>query len=151
MGGAAQARFVGAAGVEGDDARLDLVAIGQAGGVVAAGQAGDERLEALEADVVEAAQLGHRLGVVVDPEVELAPVLVAVDDERRGLLAALVAAGRLARREGGEQPLGERQAPGVTVGGGAGLDHLGPGKHVSGHAEVVVAGGGRTTRRSARR
>ena len=120
------------------DARLDLVAVDQAGRVVAAGQAGDERLEALEADVVEAAQLGHRLGVVVDADVELASVLVAVDDERRGLLAALVAAGRLARREGGEQPLGERQASGVTVGGGAGLEHLGPGEHVAGDAEVVV-------------
>ncbi len=68
--GSGSGALLGAAGVEGDDARLDLLAIGQAGRIVAAGKAGDEGLEALEADGVEAAQLGHRLGVVVDAQVE---------------------------------------------------------------------------------
>ena len=37
-------------------------------------------------------------------------VFIAVDAQRRGLLAALVAAGRLARGHRRDQPLGERQA-----------------------------------------
>jgi hypothetical protein len=41
------------------DAALDLVAMEQADRIVAAGQAGDERLQALEALLVQAAQLGQ--------------------------------------------------------------------------------------------
>ena len=67
------------------DAALDLVALEQADRIVAAGQAGDEGLEALEALLVQAAQLVHRLLVVVDAEVEARVVLVAVDAQRRRL------------------------------------------------------------------
>ena len=72
-------------------------------------QAGEERLEALEALFVQAAQLGERLGVIVDAQVEERILLGRVDQQRRRLLAALVAAGRLARLQRGQQPLGERQ------------------------------------------
>ena len=68
----------------------------QADRIAAARQAGDERLQALEALLVQAAQLAERLGVVVDAQVEARVVLVAVDAQRRRLLAALVAAGALA-------------------------------------------------------
>ena len=92
------------------DLLLDHRAVGDARGPRLARQAGDERLEALEALLVEAPQLGERLGVIVDAEVEERIVLGRVDQQRRGLLAALVAARRLARLERREQPLGERQA-----------------------------------------
>ena len=79
------------------DAGFDLIAVGQAHRVVAAGQAGHERLAALQADLVEPLQFGDRIGMVVDPQVELQIVLVGLDAQRRRLLAALVAAGRFAR------------------------------------------------------
>ena len=41
-------------------------------------------------------QFGERIGVVVDAQIELGPFFLAVDQQRRRLLAALVAAGRLA-------------------------------------------------------
>ena len=52
------------------DLGFDDGAVGDAGRIVAAGQAGDERLEPLEALFVQAPQLGDRLGVVVDAQVE---------------------------------------------------------------------------------
>src|SRR5665213_2615701 len=85
------------------DAPLDLGAIDHAGGAVAAGEAGDERLEALEAHVVEAAQFGDRLGMVVDAQIEARIVLGGMDAQCSRLLAALVAAGRVAGRERVEQ------------------------------------------------
>ena len=66
--------------------------------------------------VVEARELGDRLRVVVDAQVdedvaEAGVAAVALDDEQRGrLLAAAVAAGGLRRGEALEQPLGERAA-----------------------------------------
>jgi hypothetical protein len=106
-------------------------------GVVPARQAGDEGLEAVEAHLVEAAQLGDRLGMVVDAEVELAPVLVALDHERGGLLAALVAA----RRSPAARAASSRSASGRPGRHGRRRRwprHLRPGKHVAGDAEVVV-------------
>ena len=47
--------------------------------------------------------------VVVDAQVELGPFLLVVDQQRRRLLAALVAAGRLARPHGRDQALREGQ------------------------------------------
>ena len=110
----------------------------QADRIVAAGQAGDERLEALEALLVQAAQLGQRLFVVVDAEVEARVVLVAVDAQRRRLLAALVAAGALAGLHRRDQSLGERQAGAGGIGGDRRVEHVGAGEHVAGDAEVLV-------------
>ena len=113
-------------------------AVGHAGRVVAARQAGDEGLEALEALRVQAAQLGDRLGVVVDAQVELGIVLVAVDAQRRGLLAALVAAGRFAgahrARAGARRAAGRRwrDRPRRSP------RDLRAGEHVAGDAEVVA-------------
>ena len=86
---------------------------------------------------VEAAQLEQRLGVVVDAEVELGMVLVAVDAQGRRLLAALVAAGRFARGHRRKQALGQRQRRALPVGAGGRFEHLGAGEHVAGDAEVV--------------
>ncbi len=131
-------RRVPACGRERADAGLDLVAIQQADRIVAAGQAGDERLEALEALFVQAAQLDDRLGVIVDAQVEARIVLVGMDAQRRGLLAALVAAGGLARGHRREQALGERLAGGGDERLGGRLQDGGAGEHVAGDAEVVV-------------
>jgi hypothetical protein len=52
---------------------------------------------ALAADLLEAFQLGEGIGVVVDAQVEVGPLFLAMDQQRRRLLAPLVAAGRFAR------------------------------------------------------
>jgi hypothetical protein len=54
--------------------------------------------------------------VIVDPEVELAVGLGALDQQCRGLLAALVAAGRFAGQHRRQQALGQRQAGADQVG-----------------------------------
>src|SRR5258706_6969094 len=91
-----------ARGDEGFDARLDDGAVELAGRLQAAGQAGDERLVALQAHLVEAAQLGERLGMGVDTQVELRIVLVRMDAQRGGLPAPLCAAGRPAGQHAGD-------------------------------------------------
>jgi len=52
---------------------------------------------ALAADGFEAFELSEGIAVVVDAQVEVGPFLLAVNEQRGRLLAALVAAGRLAR------------------------------------------------------
>src|SRR3990172_5508860 len=54
--------------------------------------------------LVHAPQLGHRVGVVVHAQVVVPPRLGRGDQERGRLLAALVAAGRLAGLQRSEQP-----------------------------------------------
>ena len=67
---------------------------------IARGQAADEGLEALQAHVQEALQLGQRVGVVVHAQIERGIRLSALDAQRGRLFAALVAAGRFARHHG---------------------------------------------------
>ena len=52
---------------------------------------------AFAADLFQPFELGQRIGMVVDPQIEFGPRLFAVDDERGGLLAAIVAAGEAIR------------------------------------------------------
>ena len=58
---------------------------------------------ALAADALQPLQLGKRIGVIVDAQIERRPVLLVVDQQRRRLLAALVAAGGFARAHRGDQ------------------------------------------------
>ena len=88
---------------------VDDGAIDDACGVRARRQAGDERLEPLEALVEQAPQLRERVGVVVDAQVERRVALRRHDPQRRGLLAALVAAGGFTGVHRREQAFGERQ------------------------------------------
>ena len=93
---------------------------------------------ALAADRFEPRKLGERIGVVVDAQVEIGPLLLAVDQQRGRLLAALVAARGLARLQRGDQPARERQR-GVRRVGLRGLgDHRGTGQHVAGDREVLA-------------
>ena len=64
---------------------------------------------ALAADRFEPLELGKRIGMVVDAQVEVGPFLLAVDQKRRRLLAALVAAGGFAGLHRRDQALCERQ------------------------------------------
>ena len=50
----------------------------------------------LAAHLFEAFELGKRIGVVIDAQIERRPFLLAVDQQRRRLPAALVAAGGFA-------------------------------------------------------
>ena len=91
------------------DAFLDHGPVSNARGIRVRRQARHERLEPLEALLVEAPELGEWALVVVDAQVEARVVLGRRDQDRRGLAAALVAAGRIAGLERGEQALRERQ------------------------------------------
>ena len=74
--------------------------------------------------LLEASELGERIGVIVDPDVEQRPVLIAVDEQRRRLLPTLVAAGLLGCLHGRHQPLRQRQLASRLVGRGHGLEHV---------------------------
>jgi hypothetical protein len=92
------------------DRGVDDRAIGDAGRILARRQELAEMHPALAAHLFEAFELGKRIGVVVDAQIERRPFLLAVDHKRRRLLAALVAAGGFARSHRRDQPLRERQA-----------------------------------------
>src|SRR4051812_23715261 len=90
---------------------FDACAVRDAGRTRLRRQTTNERLVALQAFAVEPLELPDRLRMVIDPDIQERIVLGRVDEERRGLLAAFVAAGRFARCERGEQALRERDAP----------------------------------------
>src|SRR5215210_1639640 len=83
---------------------VDDVAVGLADRVAALRQELAEVDPALAADFLKTRELLERLRMVVDPQVEIGVVLGRVDEERGRLLAALVAAGILARFQGRNQP-----------------------------------------------
>src|SRR3954471_8618655 len=89
------------------DFLLDRLAIEQAPRPRLARAAGHEGDEALVRFLVEAAQLREGLGVVVDPQAQLRIRLGRMNEERRRLLAALVAARCFACLERCKQALGE--------------------------------------------
>src|SRR5437763_1873118 len=64
---------------------------------------------ALTADFLQPLQLGERIGVIVDAQVEIGPYLVAIDQKRGGLLAALVAARGFAGLQRRDEPARKRQ------------------------------------------
>src|SRR5258708_15258770 len=93
------------------DLAFDCRAIGYACGPRTCRQARHERLESLEALDVEAIELGERIGMIVDPEIERRVCFGRTDQQRDRLLAALVAACRLASLHRCAEPLGEGQPP----------------------------------------
>ena len=100
------------------------------------GKTGDEGLEALEASSVEPPQLGQRVFVVVDAKVERRVVFACDDAQGRRLLAALVAAGRFARLQRGDQSSGEIEVRAVCVSLDRRLEHRRAREHVAGDGEI---------------
>src|SRR5205085_10402735 len=78
------------------------------------------------------------VGVIVDAQVEVGPFLFSIDEERRRLLAALVAAGRLAGLVGRDQAAREWQAGVRDVSLGGFGDDGGAGQHVAGDREALA-------------
>src|SRR3954471_10432127 len=115
---------------------FDQGAIGNACRARARGQAAHERLVALEAYLIEPAQLDERLGVVVDADVEKGIVLGRGHEQRRRLLAALVAAGGVARRERGDETFAEC-ASGLSEGFCCCLEDCRTGQHVARHGKCL--------------
>ncbi len=110
-----------------------------AGRVLAGRHEGTEMRPALTAHGLEPLELLQGLGVVVDTQVELGIVLVAVDQERRRLLATLVATGRFAGLQGGDQAARQRQVVPLAHGARPSRrDHLGAGQHVAGDRHVLA-------------
>src|SRR5215470_13359243 len=91
-------------------------------------------------DAPDTPQLGDRVRVIVDAEVVVhARLPERGHEQRRRLLAPLVATRRLPRLERHEQPLG--QIPALTVAGAKRIrhcrDHVGAGQHVARDRELV--------------
>ena len=102
---------------------------------------------ALAADLFQPFEFGQRIGMVVDAQVEIGPFLLALDHQRRRLLAALVAAGGFAGLHRRDQPLRKRQG-GVGGKGSRGVvKHGRAGQHVAGEREAVALDAVRTSRR----
>ena len=93
---------------------------------------------AFAADLFQPRQFAQRIGMVVDAQIELGPFLVAMDQQRRRLLAALVAAGGLAGMHRRDQPLRERQFGVGDIGFRGVVEHGGAGQHVAGNREAVA-------------
>ena len=76
--------------------------------------------------------------MVVDAQIERGPFLLAVDQKCGRLLAALVAAGGLARLHRRDQPLRKGQAGVGDIGFRSLIEHGGAGQHVAGNREAVA-------------
>src|SRR5688500_8137210 len=86
---------------------LDAGALERAPRARLARPAAHEGDEALVRLVVEPPQLGERVSVVVDPDVDVGIVFGRMDQQGRGLFAPLVAAGGLARLQRGNKSFRE--------------------------------------------
>src|SRR6185503_6140801 len=116
---------------------LDYGTVEHAPGARLARAAAHEGDEALVRLAVQAAQLGQRVRVVVHAQAQLGILLGRVDEQRRRLLAALVAARRFAGVEGGKQAFGKRLVRAFE--GFRGLaDHALVGEHVAGHGITLA-------------
>src|SRR6266850_1306149 len=103
--------------------------------------AAHERNEALVRLVVKAPELRERLGVVIDPEIELRIVFRGMNQQRRRLFSPLVAAGGLAGLERGEQPFGKGALARRLIGARRFADHPFVRQHVAGHRVAVARDG----------
>jgi len=115
--------------------------------VLARGQERAEMHPALAAHLLEPFEFGQRIGVIVDAQVEIGPLLLAMNQQRRRLLAALVAARGLAGLHGCDQPLRKGKA-GIGDKGLRGLvEHGCARQHVAGDGKAIAPEHGRTSRR----
>ena len=116
------------------DETLRHLPVRRAIGVLGGRKGPAEGQEARLGHLVEAAELRERFGMVVDPQIEAPVRLRSLDAECRRLLAPLVAARRLARVHGREQPVHKREIRVACIGLAGALDDAGPGEHVAGDA-----------------
>src|SRR3954470_4910428 len=87
---------------------------------------------ALAAYLFEALELAKGISVVVNAQVQIGPLLVAIDQQRRRLLAALVAARGIAGAQRRDQTPRERQLLLRGIGSCGLVEHPGTGQHVAG-------------------
>src|SRR5258706_1159434 len=99
--------------------------------------AAHERDEALVRLVVEAPELGGRLRMIVDAQAQLGVLLGRMDEERGRLLAALVAAGGLARFQRRDEAFSER-FPGLLISARGFPDDALVGEHVACHRIAIA-------------
>ena len=83
-------------------------------------------------------ELGEWIGMIVDAQIERGPFLAAIDQQRRRLLAALVAAGSLARAHRRDQALREGQCCVLDISLRRLVQNLRARQHVAGDGEAVA-------------
>src|SRR5436309_12500279 len=93
---------------------------------------------ALATDPFQAGELGEWIGMIVDPQVEIGPILLLLDDQGRRLPAALVAPRGLARLQRRDQAAWKRQRLIVGVSRGRRIEHALAREHVAGDRERLA-------------
>src|SRR6266446_8665758 len=114
------------------DLGIDRVAISDADRVAPARNESAEMNEMLAAHPLQPFELGERIGMIVDPQIEVGPLLLAMDQQCGRLLAALIAAGCLAGLHGGDQTAREGERARLRIGGRGLAEDARPRKHVAG-------------------
>ena len=94
--------------------------------------------ETLPAHLLESLELGQRVGMIVDAQIERRIVLGGVDAKRCRLLAALVAAHRLAGLQGPDQAAGKGQIGAIEIDASGLGNHLRAGQHIAGDRKSVM-------------
>ena len=102
------------------------------------GRTAPERHPALPAYAFKPLEFGERFGVIVNAQVEIGPVFLAINQQRGRLLAALVAAGGFARPHRRDQPARKRQGRIGEIGCRGVVEYARPRKHVAGDGKPVA-------------
>jgi hypothetical protein len=92
----------------------------------------------IAAHLLEALELGPRVGMIINPKIEGRVVLGRVDAKRCRLLATLVATGSLAGLQGPDQPAGKGQIGAFNIDTSRLGNHLRAGQHVAGHRKPLM-------------
>src|SRR5262245_28778932 len=117
---------------------LNHIEVRAAGGVGLARGPGGALRPLLAPDAEEATELGKRVGVIVDPNVEVGKVLGGGQQECCRLAAATVAARTLSGLNGVDQALGQGKIAPSRKALDGGCQHGRAGQHVAGDGKLVL-------------
>src|SRR5258708_16647849 len=94
--------------------------------------------ETLAAHLFKALKIGKRIKVVVDAQIEIRPLLVTANHERRRLLSALVATSGLPGAHRGDQPTRKGERGIAFIRCGRIFDNPRAGEHVARNRDIVA-------------
>ena len=120
------------------DFALDNGPIRHPDSVTAVRQESPEMHKAFAAHLFEPFELGERISVIVDAQVEVRPFLLTTNHQRGRLLSALVAASRLAGAQRGDQAARKRECGIHCVSRSRVLDDCSAEEHVARERNIVA-------------